>query len=140
MLPRRHACRQPVCYRPHVDRLLAISTPISIENPETGELEQRFVTTFQKQQVLDSNLKSSDFDLDVQIRSGVKLEECQPYLKPATIEDYNKMISHIVNGVSLTTDVEIAKAKEAAKVKEAAKAQQSVQQPSNINFENSTQS
>ena len=69
-----------------------IPTEVAVFNPYTKEDEIQIVNTYIEENLLDPQLKASDFSLQIQLRNGQQLKDCGFYLSPSTPEEYNSLL------------------------------------------------
>lgn len=76
------------------------SDVVCITNPVTKSDEEHVVNTFKEEVLIDPHLRSSDFDLEVQIRAGVQLKDCGKYFSPSSPEEYANVVGNLANYLS----------------------------------------
>ena len=82
-------------YRPPIVHKIVVPTTVCVKNPVTQDDEEVIVNTLKEESFIDSHLRASDFSLDVQLRSGVQLQDCGRYFSPSTPEEYVDVMNNV---------------------------------------------
>ena len=81
---------------------------VMVKDPVSGLACETVVTSYIDEPLVDSHLKSSDFDLDVQLRNDVKLQECPSYLSPSSPEEYELLLQNHVNVLDRLSNLNVS--------------------------------
>ena len=80
---------------------VATTKEVALLNPSTKIVETHRIVTYDDEPSIDSHLKASDFDLDVQLRNGVNLRDCGLYFEPS-IDEYANVVAQLTSNINLS--------------------------------------
>lgn len=101
----RSACRcHCTTFRPHYKSYTIQPSEVMVKNPTTKDQEKQTVYLQVEEQVIEPKLRSSDFDLQVQLDNKVNLTDCGKLFTPS-VEQYDMMFRGVANNLSMQQQV-----------------------------------
>lgn len=101
----RSACRcQCPTFRPHYKSYTIQPSEVMVKNPHTKDKEKQTVYLQVEESVIEPKLRSSDFDLQVQLDNKVNLTDCGKLFTPS-VEQYDLMFKGLARNLSLQQQV-----------------------------------
>lgn len=101
----RSVCRcQSTNFRPYYKSFTIQPSEVMVKNPVSKASEKQIVYLKVEEVVIEPKLRSSDFDLQVQLDNKVNLTDCGKLFTPS-VEQYDAMFRGLSNNLSMQQKV-----------------------------------